>query len=593
MSATRSSQAPRLGLLTCVWQRVGVAECVLTRAATVARQSQAELLAVGSEGGARRDQVTGLAWGYLHAQNDPLGAKWNAGMASLRALGVDGVLVLGSDDLINEGLLSAWRSELKAGTPLAGLLDLFVVRRGDSRALYWPGYPEGPRFGETVGAGRLLSAELLDRVDWRPWPDEVNRGLDGAMMTKLRRVAPDLVARERRVGMQAIGAVLVDVKTDPDVDMNHWSALAESPGTQLIDREHALGFLPEDERVEIEALLAPAPGPYWESREQTRISAAIVMRCDDVLHLEEAGRCLMSIKGLVDECVVVLDDRSIDAADELLRGLGASVHRRAWTDDFSAARNEAAGRCRGEWILVIDRDEELIGRDALREALDLHGDAADAIAVNVHSYNGRPRPETMASVRVYRRGCAEYRYPVHNQLEGYRRLRQCDARIVTSYTGQMDARAQRALPMLEKLIQESPEDPHGHYFLARTYAAIGDAARAIEHARRCTDLAPDTPAYAGSWVWVVAMTLQRQGPDAAEKELAEALRHHPELPDLRYLQVVTASWRWAMTMADTPVPYAFVPSQWGEQFQHLPAAAKLLGMPFSFETIGDGDDAGG
>ncbi len=528
----------------------------------------------------------------MHADNEPLGAKWNAGMDSLRALDVDGVLVLGSDDLINEGLLSAWRTELKAGTPLAGLLDLFVVRRGDSRALYWPGYPEGPRFGETVGAGRLLSAELLDRVDWRPWPDEVNRRLDGAMMTRLRRVAPDLVARERRVGMQEIGAVLVDVKTDPDVDMNHWSALAESPGTQLIDREHALGFLPDDERREIESILAPMPGPYWAPEAAPRVSAAIVMRCDGALHIEEAQRCLMSIRELVDECVVILDARSIADADVMLARLGAAVQRREWTDDFSAARNIAADRCTGEWILVIDRDEELIGRESLRQALDTAGADTDGLVLTVHSYNGRPKPETMSSVRVYRRGSASYQYPVHNQLVGYRSLHDSGARIVTSYTGQMDERAQRALPVLERLVAETPDDPHGHYFLARTFAAIGDGARALEHARRCAAIAPDAPAYAGSWVWIVAMTLQREGPDAAERELAQALAHHPELPDLRYLQVVTASWKWAKTMDDMPVPYRFVPSQWGEQISNLPAVAKLLGMPFSFERVANDDERG-
>ena len=93
---------------------------------------------------------------------------------------------------------------------------------------------------------------------------------------------------------------------------------------------------------------------------------------------EEAflGHCLESVRGLVDEMVIV-DTGSTDRTVAIAREAGARVFHAPWRDDFAAARNEALGHCRGDWILVLDADEAL---DALDHPKVREAAAQDAVA---------------------------------------------------------------------------------------------------------------------------------------------------------------------------------------------------------------------
>jgi FkbM family methyltransferase len=68
--------------------------------------------------------------------------------------------------------------------------------------------------------------------------------------------------------------------------------------------------------------------------------------------------CLQSIRGLADQLILV-DTGSTDRTVEIARNHGAEVHFRAWDNDFSAARNAALLHARGDWVLILDADEEV------------------------------------------------------------------------------------------------------------------------------------------------------------------------------------------------------------------------------------------
>jgi GT2 family glycosyltransferase/Tfp pilus assembly protein PilF len=82
------------------------------------------------------------------------------------------------------------------------------------------------------------------------------------------------------------------------------------------------------------------------------------------------GQCLDSVKGLADQ-IVVVDTGSTDRTVEIARTHGAEVHAFTWCDDFSAARNAALEHARGDWVLMLDADEELppAQHEALRKLL--------------------------------------------------------------------------------------------------------------------------------------------------------------------------------------------------------------------------------
>ena len=70
------------------------------------------------------------------------------------------------------------------------------------------------------------------------------------------------------------------------------------------------------------------------------------------------AQCLRSIQPLAQQ-IVVVDTGSTDRTAEIAREFGAEVRDFAWCDDFSAARNAALERATGDWILMLDADEEL------------------------------------------------------------------------------------------------------------------------------------------------------------------------------------------------------------------------------------------
>ncbi|WP_314587536.1 glycosyltransferase [Paenibacillus terrigena] len=56
---------------------------------------------------------------------------------------------------------------------------------------------------------------------------------------------------------------------------------------------------------------------------------------------------------------IVVDTGSTDQTVKLATNFGANVYSYTWCDDFAAARNIALSYCTGEYILVIDADEQL------------------------------------------------------------------------------------------------------------------------------------------------------------------------------------------------------------------------------------------
>lgn len=66
--------------------------------------------------------------------------------------------------------------------------------------------------------------------------------------------------------------------------------------------------------------------------------------------------CLSHLKSVVDEQIVV-DTGSTDRTVEIAKDLGAKIFNFEWIDDFSAARNFALSKAKGDWIIFLDCDE--------------------------------------------------------------------------------------------------------------------------------------------------------------------------------------------------------------------------------------------
>jgi hypothetical protein len=207
----------KLVVLTCLWQRPRLTKLVLQRYQTIRLdlkgRAEVQMVAVGSEGESSRALAEEYGWSYVEAPNRPLGAKWNAGMAFVRGLAPDGVVIVGSDDWLTTSVFDFHMKALRDGCLVSGLLDIYFLYYKTMKTIHFGGYTHD-RMGESLGLGRCLSREALQSVNWQPWWPKVNRGLDLTMTKTLRKKWREVLKERTRVTRLAdIGACALDIKT--------------------------------------------------------------------------------------------------------------------------------------------------------------------------------------------------------------------------------------------------------------------------------------------------------------------------------------------------------------------------------------------
>ena len=76
----------------------------------------------------------------------------------------------------------------------------------------------------------------------------------------------------------------------------------------------------------------------------------------------DIAKCLMSVKAIVDEMIVV-DTGSTDMTKALAEKYGAKTYVFKWTGDFGEARNFSLSQASCDWILILDADEVISPSD--------------------------------------------------------------------------------------------------------------------------------------------------------------------------------------------------------------------------------------
>lgn len=195
------------------------------------------------------------------------------------------------------------------------------------------------------------------------------------------------------------------------------------------------------------------------SHQSCQLSAGLIVKNE----ARFLGDCLNSLRGIVDE-IVVVDTGSTDGSREIAIQHGACVVDYLWNDDFSAARNFCIEHCSGEWILYIDADE----RVRLSPAVDLKAELSASPHAG-HQVLLYPR-QGFTPYRVLRlfRNLPDIRFHgvIHENLwpsvEEYCRTHDCkvgSSNLVldhAGYEGNRERKNARNLPLLLRAVQEDP-----------------------------------------------------------------------------------------------------------------------------------------
>lgn len=203
----------KVAISTAVWKRYDIWTMFVQGIRELQREFEEiefHVFVAGSEGSRSKMFVETEGFKYIEIANDPLAAKFNATTIAAKSISPDYVLCLGSDDIIHPSLMREYLKAMREGYDFIGILDMYFWDTVSGKCLYWGGYRDARRTGHTAGAGRLISAALMNDWGWMPWENRHSRVLDNSMQNKLMVSSRS----QKLLNIKKLGAFALDIKSD-------------------------------------------------------------------------------------------------------------------------------------------------------------------------------------------------------------------------------------------------------------------------------------------------------------------------------------------------------------------------------------------
>lgn len=130
---------------------------------------------------------------------------------------------------------------------------------------------------------------------------------------------------------------------------------------------------------------------------------------------DDIERVLASFRGVADEMIIGIDDKSTDATEEIARTYADEVFPFTWEKNFSAARNHGIDRCTCDWIFMSEGHEHLHeGQQALLQLEDIQD------GIKVLEVRRESRDSSWYFPWLFRNHQGiRFENAVHNELAGY------------------------------------------------------------------------------------------------------------------------------------------------------------------------------
>jgi hypothetical protein len=143
---------------------------------------------------------------FIHIDNDPLGNKWNSGFAASRYYKADAVMFMGSSDWCSDDYVESIKLHIQDFGMLGMLGCHFADVSETIRLVNWKGYAPGQRYQEPIGIGRVLRADFLNKINWRPFDPRLNAGLDWSMWIKAMKLEQEIgiIPAEKHIKLLSI-----------------------------------------------------------------------------------------------------------------------------------------------------------------------------------------------------------------------------------------------------------------------------------------------------------------------------------------------------------------------------------------------------
>ncbi|MFZ5652168.1 MAG: glycosyltransferase [Bacillota bacterium] len=269
---------------------------------------------------------------------------------------------------------------------------------------------------------------------------------------------------------------------------------------------------------------------------KTTIGLSMIVRDEE----SNLARCLDSVRGLVDE-IVVVDTGSRDRTVEVARRYTDRVFSFPWSGDFSAARNYALDKTHSRWVFYLDADEELDASCGdIRSLVDGSGDI-DAFFLPLYNQDEISGNYSRYLVLRLFRNSPGHRFQgrIHEQLTVTRpgSVSIAGSPVInhraTSGKGRNRKRG-RNLQLLRQAVSEDPDNPFLQYYLGIEWLGLGRPQLALPCIEKaCRDLTDHHLAFRVPAVGYLVNCLHYMGrlQEAFCICMEESLRY-PSYPDI-------------------------------------------------------------
>lgn len=278
-----------------------------------------------------------------------------------------------------------------------------------------------------------------------------------------------------------------------------------------------------------------------------RLSLCMIVRNEEAF----LPRCLESVKGAVDE-IIVVDTGSTDGTIAVARRFGATIKEMPWRSDFSAARNASLELATGDWILMLDADEALVPESAAALPALLADPSVEGYFIQMRHLIGsiaHPEVEVSPLFRLWRNRPA-YRFvgEIHEQILPSILRANPEAKTVYSnlqavhygYLREVKAakgKKDRNRLLLEERVAKNPHDSFAQFNLGIEYYDQQQFSKAAAAFEAALAGAKQEDPWRAKLVKAYAATLfELQAWERLFALLDEEIRRYPDYTDLYFLE---------------------------------------------------------
>lgn len=208
------------------------------------------------------------------------------------------------------------------------------------------------------------------------------------------------------------------------------------------------------------------------------ILSIVMMIKNEERYLEKTIRNILPLMKEIDSELIILDTGSTDSSVEIAKKYTSKVYFKEWNGNFSDMRNVSISYARGEWILILDADEQLYNYEKLKRFFSdkLYRDYNSATIELKNIFSEDEKKYSISSIlRLFKnekgfkyKGAIHeqpiFKRPIYNDIASFKHY---GYMFIDEEVRQL--KSERNKKILLEEIGKSPNHPYTNYQLGKSY----------------------------------------------------------------------------------------------------------------------------